>query len=80
MLISEQESRKQKDARSSLTDMEYEEHRMRMKILATELETAIILKTKAEAETKHLEEANKLKLQLLHAKISESREELGNIN
>ncbi|OXA42881.1 Myb/SANT-like DNA-binding domain-containing protein 3 [Folsomia candida] len=30
----EQESRKQKDARSSLTDMEYEEHRMRMKILA----------------------------------------------
>jgi len=58
--------RKLNDARSYLTDMEHEEHRIRLKILAEQLETAQLNNKKAKGDLKEQD----LRIQLLQLQIS----------
>ena len=54
--------RKQKDARSSLVDMEYEEHKIRLKTLHVQHETEILNKLAAKRKLEMMEEEHKIKI------------------
>jgi len=58
--------RQWKDARSSILDMEYEEHKIRMQILAEELRTAQVKKEQELLKLKWLQDRSNEKLPLFN--------------
>lgn len=56
--------------------IEFEEHQIRLKILATELETAQILKQKAQMELTFLSNEHQLRMQLLSAQLGNTSQSI----
>jgi hypothetical protein len=62
-----------KDPRSALVDFEYEEHKLRLKILTSQLQTELMKQAAERRKASIMEEEHKKRMELLDNQIANTR-------